>query len=361
MRIVHMPYNVASFASESVRALRGLGHDARGLVFQPFSKSIKFEGLWNISHEGIEKSVFKKLNYNTQKYFQTIRHILWADVIHWYWDADLLTQNLELKLIKWLNKPVVVEWLGSDIRNPAIEFLDNPFYENVYLNEHEYSKTESVDRSSFIQRKFASAGFIPVLCPDMEQYIVPGVLPFYFKTHQRVNLGNFPALYPSIDNKRPLVVHSSSARITKGTRFVEDAISALKNEFDFDFVLIENKTNSEAMQLVSRCDIYLDQFILGCHGMAAVEAFSYGKPVIGFIKDSLIQKYPEDLPIISANPHQIAEKLRPLLTDAGLRNSLGKKSRAYAEKYHDAEKVAKQLIDIYEKVIEMKKKKHLIT
>lgn len=345
MRIVHMPYNVASFASETVQALRSLGYNASGIIFQPHVKSISSDGVKTIPLEpGNFISFFRK-------YFFTIKYILRADVVHWYWDADLLTSNFELKLIKWLGKPAVIEWVGSDIRNPQIEFSDNPWYKQAFNDKYEFASTESHEKSVAKQKKFAAAGFIPVVCPDMEQYLRPEIFPHYFKTHQRLNIKNYTPQFPSAQNKKPLIVHSSTAPYTKGTQFVLEAIQLLKNKFDFDFELIENKTRAEALNKVLECDIYLDQFILGCHGMAATEAMAMGKPVVGYIKEALLGKYPADLPIINASPIKIAEQLTPLLHSAELRNTIGKKSRAYAEKYHDAQKVAQELADIYKQVI----------
>jgi hypothetical protein len=99
-------------------------------------------------------------------------------------------------------------------------------------------------------------------------------------------------------------------------------------------------------------DIFLDQFIIGYYGMAALEAMAYGKPVLCYVKPSVLKEEPPNLPIVNANPDNLVEMLEPLLQDGRLRLVLGKQGRAHVEKYHDAVKLAYQLVEIYQEVIQ---------
>ncbi|HKX82821.1 MAG TPA: hypothetical protein VJL58_01260, partial [Pyrinomonadaceae bacterium] len=63
--------------------------------------------------------------------------------------------------------------------------------------------------------------------------------------------------------------------------------------------------------------------------------------------------YPADLPIVNADPDTIEGKLEALVQNAALRNELGRKSRAYVEKYHDDQINARELVGIYEEVIDL--------
>jgi glycosyltransferase involved in cell wall biosynthesis len=103
---------------------------------------------------------------------------------------------------------------------------------------------------------------------------------------------------------------------------------------------------------MSECDVYVDQLVLGAHGFAAVEAMAFGKPVICYVNPEIGKDYPADLPIVNANPDNIAEQLEALIRNASLRREIGEKSRAYVEKYHDERKVAAELVQIYDEVIE---------
>ena len=101
-------------------------------------------------------------------------------------------------------------------------------------------------------------------------------------------------------------------------------------------------------------DIVIDQLIGGHHGMAAIEALSFGKPTICYLKKSGLKDYPDDLPIVLATPDNIYNVLEKYLIDGELRYKTGKLSRLYAEKYHDTYKIAFRLKEIYQDVINIR-------
>lgn len=57
------------------------------------------------------------------------------------------------------------------------------------------------------------------------------------------------------------------------------------------------------------------------------------------------------LPIVNATEDTLGEVLEGLLTDGARRYELGVRGRAFVEKYHDALKVASELVAIYEAVL----------
>jgi glycosyltransferase involved in cell wall biosynthesis len=78
---------------------------------------------------------------------------------------------------------------------------------------------------------------------------------------------------------------------------------------------------------------------------------AFGKPVICYIRPDLTETYPQDLPIVSANPDNLYDQLKQLVKDAELRYVLGNKGRKYVEKHHEGTAVIKQLIAIYKQVL----------
>jgi glycosyltransferase involved in cell wall biosynthesis len=102
---------------------------------------------------------------------------------------------------------------------------------------------------------------------------------------------------------------------------------------------------------VQKADIFLDQFVLGDHGMAALEAMAFGKPVVCYIKPTIAEKYPNDCPIVNANQDNLSEVLESLLNSGKLRYDIGRKSRSYVEKYHDTTVLANKLLDIYKEIM----------
>jgi glycosyltransferase involved in cell wall biosynthesis len=109
--------------------------------------------------------------------------------------------------------------------------------------------------------------------------------------------------------------------------------------------------------MIQECDVMLDQFVLGSYGVAALEAMALGKPVVCYIKPSLIERLPSDFPIVNANQDNLVRVLGGLLEDGHQRHQIGKLSRIYVEKHHDAHKIARNLVKIYEEITKKKRSK----
>ena len=272
--------------------------------------------------------------------------------MHWYFDEKILKDDYALKIIKWLKKPAVVEWLGSDIRNPLIEFKDNPYFREAYPLFYDLAPEQVADNTIQMQKRFATAGFETVLCADMQKYIAANTFKQSHFIRQRINLNNFPLSLPSSSENKPVLVHAPSKTDIKGTHFVLKAIEALKAQnLSFEFVLIQNQTHENALKAIQNCDIFIDQFIVGSYGMAAIEAMAYGKPVITYVKQANWVDYPENCPIVNTKGEDLTDALKDLIQNADRRQILGQSSRAYIEQYHDTKVVVPDLIEIYKKVI----------
>lgn len=352
MRVLHLPYNVGSIPSHTVRGLLKNGVEARGIMIgNSIIQSAEELKVINISGR---RWSFRWLWTKLIAYYYVLNWIIWADVIHWYFDTKVLPFWLDLKLIEFLNKPGVVEWLGSDIRIPEVEFADNPYYRKIFNEGYEY-QSESCYKSRQTQKRFDNAGFIPILSAGMIQYLQKDVFPDFYSVRVRLMLSDFTPFYPDSNELKPLVVHAPSAPIAKGSSFVLNAINRLNMKYDFDFILLQEMPRKKALKIIQKADIFLDQFIIGHYGMATLEAMAYGKPVLCYIKPSLINEFPPDNPIVNANPSNLVEILEPLLRDGKLRHDIGKRSRMYVEKYHDATEISHQLVDIYHEVIKKRK------
>ena len=348
MKVLHLPYNIANFATITVEAINESGHQAKGLILTDYSALHNNTGLKIITPK---KGVFNKI----KRFYHFMKALLWADVIHWYFDEKILPNNLALKIIKWLKKPAVVEWLGSDIRNPLIEFIDNPYFKEAYPLFYDLPAEQIVRQTIDMQKRFAAAGFETILCADMQKYVHPNTFKHENFIRQRINLSQFKAAYPSKEQTRPVIVHAPSKKDVKGTHFVLAAIELVKAEhLDFDFQLIHNQTHAQALKAMQNCDIYIDQFIVGSYGMAAIEAMAFGKPVVTYIKEANWADYPQTCPLVNTTGDGLADSLRKLVIDATLRHDLGVKSRVYIAEFHSTEKVIPDLLHIYEEVIDRK-------
>ena len=343
MRVLHLPFNIASQITTTVRALREIGVDARGLAKSGVITSNEIVELFPPRPKGLA-------GYWTplDRYWRTLRLIAWADVVHWHY-GPALHNALDVRFARMLGKKLCVEYWGSDIRIAEIEVADNSLFAQLPLDEDE-RQAGSRKRSVAVQELFVKSGAKAILpCPSLEPHLIEQTKGRYFCTRQRIFLPDFTPHYPDPQRAVPVVLHAPSSQLLKGTSAVQSAAEELKRRgLQFEFKQVENMPHAQAMQLMANCDVYVDQLIMGSHGLAALEAMALGKAVVCYIKPSMRDKYPPELPLVSADPQTLPDVLAELLANRARIADLGRQGRAYVEKYHDAVMLARGLRDFYE-------------
>jgi len=349
MRVLHLPRNIASQTSVTVRALRDIGIDARGIVLNN-SVIQESQFLRNFNVPAPRKHPFRGLIKSLYWWSAVIMALRWADVVHWHYRNAALPNDLDLKYAAFLNKARIVEFWGSDIHIPGIDSADNPYRARMYQKYPELAHGAR-EMSLKTQRRFGKYGF-ECMCPlGLQQYLQKDIFPTPFTSRGRLMIMDFDAKYPDPGKRLPLIVHAPSRKKRKGTEAVLKSIYQLKSNYDFDFKLVHGVAHSKALEIVRNCDIMVDQFTSGQHGLAALEAMAFGKPTLCYIKPYLITQYPSDLPIVNANEDNLVEVLGNLLDDGHRRHQIGRLSRAYVEKHPDARNFASDLVRIYEDLI----------
>jgi hypothetical protein len=336
MRILHGPVEVAGQLALTAYGQREIGHEAFA-CFPPhplgyglqadFKRSAK---AWTRVLEGMQQAF-------------SFAHRF--DVFHFHYGKTYLPDALRYSDARWyrrLGSRVVMEVWGSDVRAPSIEAARNPFYVNSY-GEDDATVRRRLERWAGI-----TGGH--VVAPD--DYYREYLQPYFSDIHvsrQRVDTRKLTPVYPDPGVRVPRLVHAPSQKAFKGTRYVDEAVEALRRKgLEFEYVEVHGLTHEEARQEYARADLIVDQLCGGAHGVFAVEAMSLGKPVICYILPELIDSYPEGFPIINANPETIEPVLEKWLQSPEERYRLGVQSREYAERVHDCRVVAARLEKVYQ-------------
>ena len=141
----------------------------------------------------------------------------------------------------------------------------------------------------------------------------------------------------------------------KGSPFVVAAIERLQKEgYGVDYLHINDKPSNQMRFYQAQADIVVEQLIYGSWGSTGVETMALGKPVVCYLRPSwkkfFLKVFPENesLPIVEANPQNIYDVLKKLITDKGYRLQQGKESRRFAERYFDPVKNTKELLVLLE-------------
>jgi glycosyltransferase involved in cell wall biosynthesis len=238
------------------------------------------------------------------------------DVFHFYSSVTLVPKSVQFRILHALGKRGVYQYLGSDIRGKTREQL-------AYGLAADAEIVSSYDAIRWVPHA---------------DVVLPGI------EVSRID----PA--PPSDRKRPVVLHAPSSRRRKGTEHIVAAVEGL----DADLRIVEGLTHDEAFELYREADIVVDQLNAGWYGVFAIECLALGKPVVTFLHDEAVRRteeaYGTKVPLVPTTKETLRESLRPLVEDVALRQRVGAASRAYAEQLHDIDKIAGELLGIYERI-----------
>ncbi len=375
IRVLHCPGTVAGNPQRLARAERELGLDSWAVSFSsnPFGYETD-EVIWRDGDNVIMRDAKRlKLLWRALRNFHIIHFNAGQSImVHRFAENETIHKSLirkayclfdlwDLPLLKMAAKGIVVTYQGDDARQGNFclaNFEINPASEV----EHGYYSAKSDSHKRFCINKFAKyADRIFALNPDLLS-----VLPPYaqFLPYSHIDLRDWrPVNNENLDPKVPVILHAPSHRGVKGTKYILDAISRLKREgVPLELRLVEGISHAEARRIYESADLLIDQLLCGWYGGLAVELMALGKPVICYIREGDLKFIPEqmrkDLPIINVTPTTIHEVLKEWLTFR--RHELpeiGRRGRAYVERWHDPLKIAAKLKAEYEAIMASKRRK----
>ena len=149
------------------------------------------------------------------------------------------------------------------------------------------------------------------------------------------------------------IMHAPTNRDVKNTAAIEAAISKVKNDgLNVQFTLVENIKHSDLISQISKHDLIIDWLNpkFGIYGVFSIESMALGRTVICSLNDSLYENF--NLPIISINPDNLADKITELYNNRNILLEIGKASHNFVDKHHNPIESAKIVIERYKAVLD---------
>jgi glycosyltransferase involved in cell wall biosynthesis len=323
VRVLHSPINIAGGPGAISQGLRELGVESTMLVFneRPFERGFDI----NLRLRDTSKRSNLPLNLPRQ-----LKTFLWAvprfDVFHFHAGHTLLPRKVNLPALRLLRKGIVFQSWGSDLRGRA-------------ASEVQYLRSAgAVIVGSFLTRRLAPRGAWP------EYDVAPPAIVLTDWEPSPVEPGDVLR-----------VAHAPSKRRIKGTDAVLAAIDSLRARgAPIELDLIEGVPNREARLRYAAADVVIDQLRIGWYGMLAIESMALAKPVVVHLDEQAAVETEEafgvELPLIRADEHDLEEVLSDLVDRRDSLAELGRRSREYVERVHAHTTVARQVLEIYERV-----------
>jgi glycosyltransferase involved in cell wall biosynthesis len=258
-----------------------------------------------------------------------------------------VVEQLDLRVLARAGKAIFVTFQGSDARQGAI----------AEAPDH-YSPASDRLKQRRIARFDRYADGVYALNPDLLRLLPERAR---FVPYAHVDPRRWKPEAPAGTDARPLVLHAPTHRGIKGTRFVVEAVSRLRGEgLDFDFELVEGRTQAELQEIYERADIVVDQLLVGWYGGLAVEAMALERPTVAYLRDDDLSFLPTqmraEIPVVSAEPRTIYAVLRELLTTRrGELPEIGRRGRDFVQRWHDPLRIARELAADYEAALEQRR------
>jgi len=309
-RVLHV-HNVAGVSSNLAFFQRKLGWEAKVItrIVHPYCYDEDYYPHW--------KNLFPL------RFFQTF------DVIHYHgntWFRRRELKHFDYHLCKRFHRKIVIHFHGSDLR-----------IESMYKE---------------LKNIIDDLKIILVSTPDLLTFLPPekGVwLP------SPINIEMWHPK-PTIEKERALVIgyynppHLQSEWIYC-TKHIETAIKNLKRKgFEIETNTVYGKPHSAMPSYYSSIDVFVDRLGIGWYGLNACEAMASGLPLITYIREDLRQLLPRKEPFLISPKEKLEENLEMILSDESLRKQLAQRGRQYVSDTHDGLRVAKRLIDIYQRL-----------
>jgi glycosyltransferase involved in cell wall biosynthesis len=324
VRVLHSPINIAGGPGAISQGLRELGVESTLLVFneRPFERG------FDVNLELRDTSRLSSVPLNLPK---QLRAFAWAvprfDVFHFHAGLTLLPRRLNLPALRALRKGIVFQSWGSDLRGRDASDVR-------YLRS-----ADAVIVGSYLTRRLAPRG----RWPD------------YDVVHPAIVLDDW-APAPTEPGDVLRIAHAPSKRAVKGTDTVLSAIESLQRRgVPIELDLIEGVLHREARRRYAAADVVIDQLRIGWYGMLAIESMALAKPVVVHLDEEATAETEEafglKLPLVRASEGNLEDVLTGLVDVRDSLPELGQRSREYVERVHAHTKVARQVLDIYERVM----------
>jgi hypothetical protein len=352
MRVLHAPVNIGNQPWILSRYERLLGVESDLVLNYNTWINYKSDRVLGTYANANIKEVLKRAPFGFLAPFK-------YDVLHCYFGRSLLFWDdlgswnrfpyADMKIAKALGKKIFMTLQGCDIRLAGESNRRNhytPCAPGRCTAFETCISTYDAQRRKMIAEVSPLCDRVFYLNPELGHFVPNGT----FMPYASAEIENVEVAPPNID-RPPRIVHAPSDGNIKGTRLIIEALDALRSELEFEFILVQNKTHAEAMELYRNADLAIDQVLAGWYGGFAVEMMAMGKPVMCWIREEDMRFVPEslrnDIPLLNIRPDHLVEDIGNILTTRTHLLEWSRASREYVLKWHNPRRIAALLVEMY--------------
>ncbi|MEE9441120.1 MAG: tetratricopeptide repeat protein [candidate division Zixibacteria bacterium] len=335
LRVLQGTYEIANQSHTISKALQSQGMYSKTLCYYP--NYLKYKSDYTLDLASYKNT--REAKSHLMKFAEQL--VPQFDVFHFHFGTTLTLDYSDLPILQKADKKIVTHYWGSDVRlmSKAQEF-------------NSYIKVKGDNEAGIIRNMESMAKYVSH-CIVGDEELYQYVKDYFEHVHiirAAIDLDKYVAPENKKENEKFLIVHAPTDSDIKGSTFIQQAVDDLKEDYDFEYRLIKGMSHEEAKKNYAEADLIVDELHCGSYGLLSIETMAMEKPVITWICDFMKEKYPPELPIISANQETVKDKIKYALDNRDELKEIGQRGRAYVEKYHDMNKIARQLMELYQEI-----------
>ncbi len=343
MKIFLGMINISSQINDYVEGFHKLGVETMTAIIYQSSPIIDCSNIdYNI--DLMIKEYGDTVDYN-QKQSEILEYLLAkaireCDIFIFFW-RTFRPDNSDLALLKSKGKKIVVIMCGDEVRwKPACdqEFEKFNFPLMEYSNYFRPGNTITTKLRYLRNVEFYAD----------QIYSQPTMSHLSLRAYNKLNVSIHTDLFIENNSQRriPHIIHAPSNKAIKGTKYVMEAVDRLKKEnVEFEFNLLVNVPNKEALLIYSDTDILVGQLFGVIGGKQEREALACGCVVLSGCKKDYYNMLAEEYPVINVTPETIYVELKKMILNYELRCQIATLGRPYISKYHDSLVICQKVID----------------
>lgn len=152
---------------------------------------------------------------------------------------------------------------------------------------------------------------------------------------------------PALERRRPIVVHTPTSAVIKGSRYIDAALERLATDGLIEYRRAVGLPHRQIVDLYREADIVVDQLLIGNYGAVACEAMSAGRVVVSHVDDQVRghvrSATGRDLPIVEAGPSSLADVIAGLVANREMARGFAGRGPGFVSGLHDGKGAAAAL------------------
>ncbi|MDR1393468.1 MAG: hypothetical protein LBJ62_05830 [Bifidobacteriaceae bacterium] len=149
---------------------------------------------------------------------------------------------------------------------------------------------------------------------------------------------------PPWEPGRPLrVAHIPSLGPVKGSALVDSVLRRLSTKGVIEYRSLRRIHPLSMPGVLRQVDVVVDQIVLGNPAVLTAEALAAGRLVVGHVAAATRRRYADPLPVVEADPANLAEVIYDIATAADKYRAVARAGPTFVRKYHDGRLAAQVL------------------